>query len=71
MAVGACVCAAAMVAGRAQAQETKQKVTVDDVDRSYTVRLPKGYDPQQHYPVVFLLHGMNQDTDDIERQTRF
>jgi len=54
-----------------RAQETKEKVTVDDVDRNFMVRLPKGYDPQQHYPVVILLHGMNQDTDDIERLTRF
>ncbi len=54
-----------------QAQETKEKVTVDDTERNFMVRLPKGYDPQQHYPVVILLHGMNQDADDIERLTRF
>ena len=53
------------------AQETKEKVTVDDVDRSFTVRLPKGYDAQTHYPVVILLHGMNQDADDMQRLTRF
>jgi polyhydroxybutyrate depolymerase len=53
------------------AQETKEKVTVDDVDRTFMVRLPKGYDPQQHYPVVILLHGMNQDADDMERLTQF
>jgi len=52
-------------------QETKEKVTVDDVDRNFMVRLPKGYDAQQHYPVVILLHGMNQDPEDIERLTRF
>ena len=28
-----------------RAQETQEKVTVDDVDRSFMVRLPKGYDP--------------------------
>ncbi|HET9304576.1 MAG TPA: PHB depolymerase family esterase [Candidatus Sulfotelmatobacter sp.] len=54
-----------------QAQETKEKVTVDGVDREFNVRLPSGYDSQQHYPVVILLHGMNQDPDDIERLTRF
>ena len=54
-----------------RAQETKEKVTVDDVDRNFMVRLPKGYDPQQHYPVVILLHGMNQDPEDMERLTRF
>ena len=54
-----------------RAQETKEKVTVDDVDRDFTLRLPRGYDPKQHYPVVILLHGMNQDPDDMERLTRF
>lgn len=53
------------------AQETKEKVTVDDVDRTFMVRQPKGFDPQHHYPVVILLHGMNQDADDMERLTRF
>jgi poly(3-hydroxybutyrate) depolymerase len=53
------------------AQETKEKVTVDDVDRNFLVRLPKGYDSQRHYPVVILLHGMNQDPEDMERLTRF
>ena len=54
-----------------RAQETKEKVTVDDVDRSFVVRLPQGYDAEQHYPVMILLHGMNQDADDMERLTRF
>lgn len=54
-----------------RAQETKEKVTVDDVDRTFLVRRPKGYNPQQHYPVVILLHAMNQDADDIERLTGF
>ena len=53
------------------AQESKEKVTVDDVDRSFMVRLPKGYDASKHYPVVILLHGMSQDADDMERLTRF
>ena len=55
----------------ARAQETKEKVTIGDVDRTYLVRLPRGYDAKQKYPVVILLHGMNQDTDDMERLTRF
>jgi polyhydroxybutyrate depolymerase len=53
------------------AQETKEKVTVEDVDRNFMVRLPKGYDATKHYPVVIVLHGMSQDVDDIERLTRF
>jgi polyhydroxybutyrate depolymerase len=54
-----------------RAQETKEKVTVDDVDRTFLVRLPKGYDAQRKYPVVILLHGMNQDAEDMERLTQF
>jgi poly(3-hydroxybutyrate) depolymerase len=53
------------------AQETKEKIMVDDVDRNFLVRLPKGYDSQRHYPVLILLHGMNQDPEDMERLTRF
>ncbi|HUA16694.1 MAG TPA: PHB depolymerase family esterase [Verrucomicrobiae bacterium] len=56
---------------RLQAQETKEKVTVDDVDRNFMVRLPQGYDAHRRYPVVVLLHGMNQDADDMERLTQF
>jgi polyhydroxybutyrate depolymerase len=55
----------------AATQETKENVTVDDVDRAYLVRLPRGYDQGRKYPVVILLHGMNQDADDMERLTRF
>jgi polyhydroxybutyrate depolymerase len=53
------------------AQETKEKVTVDDLDRTFVVRLPTGYHAEQHYPVMILLHGMNQDAFDMERLTRF
>jgi hypothetical protein len=54
-----------------QAQETTEKVTVDEVDRTFLVRLPKGYEAIRHYPVVVLLHGMNQEPDDMERLTGF
>jgi polyhydroxybutyrate depolymerase len=64
-------CIAVSLAQMLWAQETKEKVTVDDVDRNFMVRLPSGYDPQRRYPVVILLHGMNQDADDMERLTRF
>lgn len=65
-------CMAILLAAQSlRAQETKEKVTVDDVDRSFLVRLPKGYSAQQHYPVVILLHGLNQDADDMERLTGF
>lgn len=55
----------------ANAQETKETITVENTDRSYVVHLPKGYDEKQHYPVVVLLHGLNQEADDMERLTRF
>ena len=70
--VASMLCLAVLLATPAlRAQETKEKVTVADVDREFMVRLPRGYDPKQHYPVVILLHGMNQDADDMERLTRF
>jgi polyhydroxybutyrate depolymerase len=69
-AAGVCLAMLLVTCG-ARAQETKETVTVDDVDRAYMVRLPRGYDHAQKYPVVILLHGMNQDADDIERLTRF
>ena len=53
------------------AQESREKVHVDDVERTYVVRLPKGYNSQQRYPVVLLLHAMNQNADDMERLTQF
>ncbi len=64
-------CLAVLLPAPSSAQETKEKVTVDDVDRTFMLRLPKGYDPKQHYPVVILLHGLNQDADDMERLTQF
>ena len=68
----AAACAASMiVAHGADAQETKEKVVVENVERTYVVRLPKGYDQERKYPVVILLHGMNQDAGDMERLTRF
>ena len=69
-AMAACL-ALLFVTSGVRAQETKEKVTVSDVDRTYLVRLPRGYDAKRKYPVVILLHGMNQDTDDMERLTRF
>jgi len=53
------------------AQDSKEKVDVDDVSRDYVVHLPAGYDQKQHYPVVILLHGRNQDADDMARLTLF
>lgn len=69
---GAASCVALLLAAQSVwGQQTREKVTVDDVERNFVIRLPKGYDAQQHYPVVLLLHGMNQDADDMQRLTRF
>jgi polyhydroxybutyrate depolymerase len=54
-----------------QAQDTQEQIQIDDLTRTYVVHLPKGYNSQQHYPVVVLLHGQNQDAGDMERLTRF
>jgi polyhydroxybutyrate depolymerase len=68
----AAICLATLFfACAASAQETTERITVYDVDRTYTVRLPRGYDPAQKHPVVILLHGMNQEAADMERLTRF
>jgi polyhydroxybutyrate depolymerase len=66
-----CYLGATLVGQTAIAQETKETVTVDDVERTYLVHLPSGYDDKQHYPVVILLHAANQDAADMERLTRF
>lgn len=55
----------------AGAQENTEKVTVSDIDRTYVVRLPRGYDHDKKYPVMILFHGMNQDASDMARLTRF
>jgi polyhydroxybutyrate depolymerase len=54
-----------------RAQETQEKIDVDNVSRSFVVHLPQGYDSKQHYPVVILLHAENQDADDMGRLTHF
>jgi poly(3-hydroxybutyrate) depolymerase len=54
-----------------RAQDSQEKIEVDDVSRTFVVHPPKGYDSQQHYPVVILLHGRNQNADDMARLTHF
>ena len=54
-----------------QAQETQEKLDVDNVSRTYILHLPQGYDHDQRYPLVILLHGQNQDADDMGRLTHF
>ena len=59
-----------LLASPMSAQDSKEKVDVDEVSRDYVVHLPTGYDQKQHYPVVILLHGRNQDADDMARLRR-
>jgi polyhydroxybutyrate depolymerase len=66
----ACV-AGLLFAAPLGAQETQEKVDVNDVSRNYVVHLPQNYDSKQHYPVVILLHAENQDADDMARLTHF
>ena len=68
--VAACLSGLLLVAPLS-AQDSSEKIDVDDVSRSYVVHLPKSYDQQQHYPVVIVLHGRNQDADDMARLTHF
>ena len=52
------------------AQETQEKIDIDNVSRTFILHLPQGYNDQQRYPLVILLHGQNQDADDMGRLTR-
>jgi polyhydroxybutyrate depolymerase len=53
------------------AHDSQEKVDVNDVSRTYVVHLPQGYNQQQHYPVVILLHARNQDAGDMAGITHF
>ncbi len=71
----ACLFAAALAGSMwvspLRAQDAQERVNVGDLTRTYVVHLPKGYDPQQHYPVVILFHSVNQDADTMAHLTRF
>ncbi len=60
-----------VTASAALAQDSHEKLDVDEVSRTYVVHLPPGYDQTHRYPVVILLHGQNQDADDMSRLTLF
>lgn len=57
--------------GITRAQDKQEQVTVNDVDRTFMVHLPAGYDVLKHYPVVLLLPGRQQDAGDMLRLSRF
>src|SRR5258708_22029890 len=63
-------------ASQAQTQESQkhdaqEEVEINEHTRTYVVHLPQGYDSQQHYPVVILLHGRDQDAAEMARLTHF
>jgi polyhydroxybutyrate depolymerase len=67
-----CLGAAAMIrVASVHAQDPVETLNVDDVTRSFTVHLPNGYDKAKKYPVVMVLHGFDQDGDDIARIAHF
>lgn len=55
----------------ARAEEKQEQVTVNDVNRTFLVHLPKGYNAKQRYPVVLLLPGRDQNADDMANLSRF
>ncbi|MGA8765234.1 MAG: hypothetical protein WB562_20370 [Candidatus Sulfotelmatobacter sp.] len=69
--ISAACLAGLFFASSLRAQDAQEHITVNDVPRTYVVHLPKGYDQQQHYPVVLLLHGLNQGAEEMARLTHF
>jgi polyhydroxybutyrate depolymerase len=54
-----------------QAHDAQEQVEINDLPRTYVVHLPQGYDSQQRYPIVILLHGLDQDAAEMARITHF
>jgi polyhydroxybutyrate depolymerase len=54
-----------------QPHDAQVELQVNDHTRTFVVHLPQGYDSQQHYPVVILLHGLDQDAAEMARLTHF
>jgi polyhydroxybutyrate depolymerase len=52
-------------------QDKSETVTVEDVNRTFLVHLPRGYDPKNKYPVVLVLHDVDNDALDMVRLSRF
>lgn len=51
--------------------DAHEEIQINDRTRTYVVHLPQGYDSQQRYPVVILLHSLDQDAAEIARLTHF
>jgi polyhydroxybutyrate depolymerase len=54
-----------------RAQDPQETLTVGDVTRTFAVHRPQGYNPKQRYPVVILLHSLNQDSEDMAHLSHF
>ena len=54
---------AAAVAAAAQGRIVTESIHSSklDADQKYNVYLPEGYDAANHYPVIYLLHGLSDD----------
>lgn len=50
---------AAFAQGKIETHEIHSNIL--DTDQKYNVYLPGGYNPEQHYPLVVLLHGLSDD----------
>lgn len=48
-----------------------ETVTVEEVNRTFLVHLPRTYDPKNKYPVVLVLHDADNDALDMVRLSRF
>ncbi|MBQ9411151.1 MAG: esterase family protein [Bacteroidales bacterium] len=59
--IAAAVAVSAFAQGKIETYSIHSNVL--GVDQNYNVYLPEGYSPEQHYPLVFLLHGL---TDTFE-----
>ena len=51
--------------------DAHEEIQINDRTRTFVVHLPQGYDSQQRYPVVILLHSLDQDAAEMARLTHF
>ncbi len=73
------VCAGLILAKKVAAQaanatagtDPEQTLSVESMDRTFYVHLPKGYNAKQKYPVVLVLHTSDEEGDDIARISHF
>ena len=62
---------AAQAANATAGADPEQTLSVESVDRTFYVHLPKGYNAEQKYPVVLVLHTSDEEGDDIARISHF